>query len=351
MATVNQTGLPTLLDQVKRTDPNGSIAPIVELLTQDNEILQHAVWSEGNLVTGHRFTSRTGLPSVGWRKLNEGVSPGKSSTDQIDEACGILSGMSAVDVEVAKLGGNEAAFRASEDAAFLQSFNNEFARALIYESTKANPERMHGIQPRLNQLPGGTAMGASQVIDAGGGNNDGLTSMYLICWSPEAVFCIYPKGSTGGLEQQDMGVQLWDDGTGKKFRAYVTQWTWKVGLVIKDYRQVARIANINTNTAGINKGATGTAGYLFDHMLKAHYQIKRPSAGRMAWYANRVIAHWLHAQALEKSAPATLTVDTVDGKPVTRYLGVPIYVIDVIKGYPGGTRAAGTSETQVTTTT
>lgn len=350
MAYVNQSGLPTLLDKVKRTDPDGTIASVVEVLTQRNPILQHASWQEGNLVTGHVFTSRTALPTVAWRKLNEGAAASKGGADTITESCGMMTGMSVVDVEVAKIGGNEAAFRASEDVGFLQAFNNEFARALIYESTKSNPERMTGIQPRLNQLNTGTAIGASQVVNAGGTGTSHLTSMYLVCWSPQCCFCIYPKGSTAGLEQQDMGIQLWDDGSGqnKKFRAYVTQWTWKVGMVIKDYRQVARVANINTNTL-VKAGNGAGSGFLFDHMLKAHYQINDPSMGTMAWYCNRVIAHWLHSQALGATTNQ-LTVDTIDGKPIVRFLGVPIYVVDAIKGYNGGTVAAGTAESEVTAT-
>lgn len=349
MATINTNGNLTLLDKIKRTAPDGTIAEIVEVLTVENDILQHASFQEGNLPTGHVFTSRTALPTISWRKLNEGAQASKSGTDTITESTGLMTGMSVVDVEVAKLNGNEAAFRASEDIAFLQAFNNEFARALIYETTKANPERMHGIQPRLNQLTGGTAVGSSQVIDAGGTGTSHLTSMYLVCWSPQAVFCIYPKGSVGGIETQDMGVQLWDDGTGKKFRAYVTQWTWKVGMVIKDYRKVARIANIATNTLAKAGGGAGS-GLLFDHMLKAHYQIFQPGSGRMAWYCNRVLAHWLHSQALGQST-SQIKVETIDGKAVTSFLGTPIYIIDAIKGYNGGTVAAGTAESQVTTST
>jgi hypothetical protein len=73
MATINDTGLPTLLDQVKRTAPGGAIDRIIEQLTKKNPILEDMVWQEGNLPTGHRFTSRTSLPSVGWRRLNEGM--------------------------------------------------------------------------------------------------------------------------------------------------------------------------------------------------------------------------------------------------------------------------------------
>jgi hypothetical protein len=164
MALLNQ-GLPTLLDHVKRTDPNGAIATIVESLSQSNPILQHMVFQEGNLPTGHRYTSRTALPSVAWRRLNEGVTPGKSETAQIDETTGMLTGMSAVDVEVAKLNGNEAAFRASEDAAFLEAFNNEIATGLFYHSTKTAPEKFHGIAPRLDST---TAPWGKQILLGGG---------------------------------------------------------------------------------------------------------------------------------------------------------------------------------------
>lgn len=340
------TGLPTLLDKVKRLDPDGSPAQIVELLTQKNPILQHATFQEGNLPTGHIYTSRTALPTVAWRRLNEGVDSSKSGTDQITETTGTMTGMSVVDVEVAKLNGNEAAFRASEDVAFLAAFNNEWSRALFYESAKTNPERMTGVAPRLNKLAG--AAYTSQVISAAGAGADALTSIYLICWSPDSVFCIYPKGSVGGLEQQDMGVQLWQDaGTTKKFRAYVTQWTWKVGMVIKDYRQVVRIPNVLTTLAGIPAdGSIGTTGDIIGLMIKAYYQIGDPNVGTMAWYLNRILAYALHIQA-RKAISSQITIETIDGKPVLKVMGVPVYVTDAIVGNLNGTAALGTSEARV----
>ena len=92
----------TLADWAKRLDPNGKVDAIVELLSQTNEVLDDMLWREGNLPTGHRLTVRTGLPTVAWRLLNQGVQPSKSSTAQIDEACGIMEAWSEVDEEVAK---------------------------------------------------------------------------------------------------------------------------------------------------------------------------------------------------------------------------------------------------------
>ena len=80
----------TLIDWAKRLDPGGKVDKVVELLSQTNEMLPDMLWREGNLPTGHRVTIRTGLPQVFWRLLNQGVTPSKSTTAQIDEATGML---------------------------------------------------------------------------------------------------------------------------------------------------------------------------------------------------------------------------------------------------------------------
>ena len=79
MATLGSNAL-TLADWAKRLDPDGKVPKIVELLSQTNEILADMLFVEGNLPTGHRTTVRTGLPTVAWRLLNQGVQPSKSTT-------------------------------------------------------------------------------------------------------------------------------------------------------------------------------------------------------------------------------------------------------------------------------
>ena len=48
---------PTLVDVTKRLDPNGTIAPIAELLSKYLPLLEDMAWYEGNLPTGHRYTA------------------------------------------------------------------------------------------------------------------------------------------------------------------------------------------------------------------------------------------------------------------------------------------------------
>ena len=118
MATLSTSNL-TLADWAKRSDPDGRVPIVAELLSQSNEILDDCVFKEGNLPTGERVVIRTGLPSVYWRALNQGIPNSKSTTAQIDEACGILEARSEVDKDLAMLNGNTAQFRLSEDLSLI----------------------------------------------------------------------------------------------------------------------------------------------------------------------------------------------------------------------------------------
>jgi hypothetical protein len=325
MATVNAGNL-TLADLVKRQDPMGRVASIVELLTQKNSILPDAVFKEGNLQTGERVAARTGLPGVSWRRFNEGISPSKSRVEQWDEACGMLEGLSVVDCELAKLNGNEAAYRQSEDVAFLQSLSNEVETGLFYHSTKTAPEKFNGLSPRFDAT---ASVGGAQIIkhDAAAAGSD-QTSIWLVRWGEDSVYGIYPKGSIGGITPHDMGEQLVDDGSGnnKRFRAYVTNWNWKVGLVVRDFRQVVRICNIDTG----NGNLVATGSLLLQSMVKAYHQVWNPAGGRLAWYCNRGIGTYLHQQALDSVKNSTLTIERIGGQPITTFLGIPVRETDAL---------------------
>ena len=120
---------PTLVDLVKRQDPDGKIATIAEILNETNEILDDMVWMEGNLPTGHRTTVRTGIPAPTWRKLYGGVQPTKSTTAQVTDNTGMLEAYAEVDKALADLNGNTSEFRLSEDMAHIEGIGHLGQRA------------------------------------------------------------------------------------------------------------------------------------------------------------------------------------------------------------------------------
>ena len=70
----------TFSDLRKRMDPDGKIAWIMEIMAQSNPIMQHIPWMEGNLPTGNQTTLRTSYPHPQLRRINRGITPGKSTT-------------------------------------------------------------------------------------------------------------------------------------------------------------------------------------------------------------------------------------------------------------------------------
>lgn len=323
MAAIGTT-LPTLHDQVKRRDPNGAIATIIESLTQRNAFLQDSVWTEGNLPTGHRYTNRTALPSISWRKMNEGILASKSQTNQADETCGQLEGLSKIDCKLADLYGNAGAFRLTENQGFMQAMQNEIETGCFYHSTKSAPEKFMGLSPRLDAT---TNTGGSQILkhDPSPSGSD-QTSMWLVGWGTDTVHMIYPKGSNGGLESHDMGQQLVDDGTGagKVFRAWVSNWNWQVGLAVEDWRYLVRICNIDVSQLS----ATGSA--LIQSMIKAVHMIQDRMKVRLVFYCNRTIGTYLHLQALDSVKNSTLSIQNVGGQFITTFLGIPIRESDAL---------------------
>ncbi|WP_197478819.1 MULTISPECIES: major capsid protein [Eikenella] len=111
---------PTLADVASRMDDKGNISDIIEMLTETNEILEDATWLEANGFTEHKTTVRSGLPQGTWRMLNYGVQPEKSTTVTIKDSMGMLESYALTDKALADLNGNSAAWRLSEERAFVE---------------------------------------------------------------------------------------------------------------------------------------------------------------------------------------------------------------------------------------
>lgn len=318
---------PTLLDVMKRTAPGGGIDQVAEILMESNEILDDMTWIEGNLPTGHRTTVRSGLPEATWRKLNYGVQPSKSTTVQVTDNCGMLEAYAEVDKSLADLNGNTAAFRLSEDVAFIQGMNKEFASTLIYGNEGTEPEAFTGFMPRFNLS---SAANGENIIKADASPSSNVqSSILLVGWGPNTVHGIYPKGSPAGLQTKDLGEQtLFDSATpAGRYQGYRTHYKWDCGLTVRDWQYVVRICNIDV--ARILAGTTGYAD-LIKVMTRALELIPNMGLCRPAFYMNRALRGYLREQIVAKVVNSTLSMDTVAGKRVMNFDGVPVRRVDAM---------------------
>lgn len=326
-ATVGANSL-NIIDVAKRLDPDGSTADVAEMLSQTNEIVQDIPWVEGNLPTGNRTTIRTGLPQAIWRKLYGGVPPSKSTTAQVDDSTGMLTARSEPDVKAVNLANDPASFRLDEASAFVEAMGQDFATTLLYGDTSINPERFYGLQPRFNELPGANAApSAVNVIDAGGNGSDN-TSIYLIGWSKRTVFGIYPKNSKAGLTHRDLGEIDAYDANGHPYRAFADLFEWDCGLVVKDWRYVVRIANIDVSDLRADSGTMANQ-KLIKLLMGAKHLLPTLTGVQPRIYANRTVRAALDNQALDKSHNA-LAIREAAGQFQTDFLGIPIRTVDQI---------------------
>ena len=336
MAVLPNTNL-TLADWAKRIEPGGKVDKVVELLSQTNDILDDAVFLQGNLPTGHRATIRTGLPTVYWRALNQGIPSSKSTTVQVDEACAILEARSEVDKDLAMLNGNTPEFRMSEDRPFLEAMNQTMAYTMFYGNPATDPKTFLGLAPRYSALTG--AGNSQNVLDAGGSGSDN-TSIWLVVWGDETVFCPFPKGSQAGLLHENLGEQTIYTQSGttayasssERMQALVTRYQWKAGMIVKDWRYAVRICNVDVSELVSVTGDQELTDYttnVIPLMARAIDRIPNLRMGRPAFYMNRTAKSGLAIQSMARQSNV-LTVEAGLKGIVTSFLGIPIRICDQI---------------------
>ena len=319
---------PTLLDLAKRMDPDGKIADIVEILNETNEVLDDMTWKEGNLETGNRTTIRSGIPAPTWRKLYEGVQPTKSTTVQVTDNTGMLEAYAEVDVALADLSNRTAAFRLSEDKAFIEGISQELADTVFYGNEGTEPEAFTGLAPRFNSL---TAENADNIIVGGGSGSDNA-SIWLVVWG-ENVHGIVPKGSTAGLKMTDKGIVTIEDadGSGGRMEAYRTHYRMDCGLTVRDWRYIVRIPNIDRSDLA---KAHGAGADLPDLMFQAMRLVPNLNAGRPVFYMSRDVATMVARQVAVDGASTFLTADDNQGTErwTERFHGIPMRRVDALAG-------------------
>lgn len=329
MATLSA-GQLTLMDMSKRMGPDGKVDPVAELLSQQNAILEDVVYVEANQPTSHVVAVRTGLPAVYWRQYNAGVPSSKSTTAQITEPCAMLEARSHIDAKLLNLNGNSAAFRLSEDSAFIEAMGQEMVAKMFNGNVGVDLKTFSGLATRYSST---TAGNGGNVILGGGSGSDNA-SMYLVVWGEQTVFSPFPKGSKAGLASRDLGEESVSDGSGGWYQAARSLYQWDAGLVVKDWRYVVRVPNIDVSDwVGVTgTQATTAATNLIKLMMRAIARIPNMSMGRAAFYCNRSIQEGLMIQSLEKSSAALGIVPALTQFGTTinqlNFMGVPVRTVD-----------------------
>lgn len=325
------TGWPTLLDVARLSDPDGSPAKVAEVMMQFNEILDDIPWVEGNLATGHKSVIRASIPPGTFRLLNQGVVPVKSTGNQIIDDCAQIVNYAETDKTLVMLSQNPQAFRFTQEKGIIQGISNALSTALIYGDSSVNPEQFNGLASRYYSVAGSVTSG--NIIDAGGTGTDN-TSIWLVGWSDETIFGIYPKGTKGGLTQQDLGEETLLDVNGGRYQGFRSYYEQNCGISVPDWRFVVRIANIDVSDLRTAGDATDTSTNLFKWMSMALDLLPPSGNVRPVFYMNQTVRAMLRVKLISKSNLWLSLEDMKNSAGITRptlmFQGYPCRRIDSI---------------------
>lgn len=258
------------------------------------------------------------MPSPQFRQFYQGVECQKGDYTPVTDTTAMLDDYSEVDKKLADINGNTNQFRLNEAEAHIQGMNKTAKTNIFYGNKGKNGSGFDGLATRYNKISNTEGELGYQVINGGGTGNDN-TSIYFVTWGDRHAHLIYPKGSKAGLQHENKGQVTVQDAKGRNYEAYRDYFSWDLGLSVRNYRSSARIANIDVTKLG-----TADEADLIDLMIDAYYRIEEHAkTGKTVIYVNNTIRTFLHKQAMAKKN-VNLTIDEAAGKPVVKFLGIPI---------------------------
>lgn len=327
-----------IYEAMKSSDPKGGLWPLVEMLHGNSVVLQDAITVMCNSGTKHKHSIRTGLPTVAWGALYQGIPQSKSSRQNVEDSTGFIEGMSSVDKRLIDLFGERGRMlRLSEAQAFIEAMTQEMEQSVFYSDTATTPEAFKGLAARYNVIGGGGA--GDQVIDAGGTGSDN-TSIWGVTWSEGATHLIHPENTSVGVKREDKGEREERDELGNIYYVLREMFTWHIGMSVRDWRYNGRVCNLDMNQ--VQDGTVNP----YDFLRSLYYRLegrRRARIGsnvdksgdgdsaiplsRTAIYMNRDMLEALDKIGTNSSVGDNfirLVPKEIEGQEVLTYRGIPI---------------------------
>ena len=245
-----------------RMTHNNEIIDVAEVLNETNDVIQDAHIQRANDITSHVVSRRTNLPTPTWNKVGNGWNAGTGLVNQVRETIGMLKSRYQCPEDVMKLQPDKAKFRAQQERPHIEAIGQEFVNTLMGNwsagtLTNNPPEEFPSLSERYSAYSSAAniasgAANASYVLNNGDSGQTNDTSIWFIQWGPGKVYLITPRNSDGtGIKKEDKGLTFTagDNVTttqGNQLWAYITEFSWDVGLCIEDMRCVKRLCNIDS---------------------------------------------------------------------------------------------------------
>ena len=302
----------------------------IEIMQQSDPFMEDMGWVQCNAGENHESKFRTSLPSAYYRMVNDYIPKGKSETQKQIDTTASIEAWAEIDAEfiegsAAEGRGNE--IRVDEAKATIMGVGNTSAHMMLYSSLATDPRGFDGLSARYCRISNDKESIGNNVIDAGGrGENN--TSIWLVNWSNQTIYGIYPKGGQIGVNRQNYGRTIDKNSDGEGKPVYQDYYTRKLGLCVEDWRSAVRIANIDVDTLTDEDAAADIIDLLTDAYYRIPNAVRAVEAINPVIYCSTPVAAALTKQSQKKTSP--ISIDNVQGKPVKNFWGYKIKECDAI---------------------
>lgn len=305
--------MPSLIELHKRHNGDARL-PIVEVLLQENALFEDAEFKPANNQSVHVYNVRDRNVDVSRTGLYEGTTRSASGTVKKSEAINYVSSLCVIDTRELDMADGGQAYKEDEVFNHTSTVSETVTNDVFYGNGN---NTIRGIINRDEYKQ----ISDSQVIGADGTGNN-LSSIYLVNWN--SAYFAYPKGTIGGVNAKDMGEDLFPDGVGGYYAAQRVLIEFGGALVIDNYRNVARIANIQLDSTSADYWAS-----VQYRMVEAINKLQSRN-GKIVAYANGDVVSVLEKGQLAKGNVHYVPTDSVQGYKVGTFSGIPVKRVDLI---------------------
>jgi hypothetical protein len=310
--------------------PKGTLRDMVYLLEERCPLQKNLHMKASNKTTSHVSTFQVGEPTVTLRQINEGVASSIGTTEQVEDGMTIQAIQMTTDIDLLEMNDDPNEVRTSQMRMAMNSLVKSGEGLYFYGTPADDIAEFYGLSNRAEF----NVAASDHVVDASGSGSDNA-SIWLIYHHPDVIHSIFPKNARGGVYHKDWGPQLVQTAAtlgGGKIPAVVDEYKWITGLVVKDPRQICRIANIDVSELGTLTGDQEVADLtnVIFSMTKAMHRIFAPSMGQPAWYMGRSIAEGMAIMAQSMTHSNVFSYEQVHGKgPKGLHAhGIPVFISD-----------------------
>ncbi len=310
MSVIVSTQNMNIVEAHKRDGYTNKLEFLLELAKR-NDLLQFAPWYTSSDGSFHKSVKAVRLGKGQFTKINGAVPTISSTSDTVTDPITYYQADSIVDDTLLKTAKDRVKVRDSEDVANTQGFLNDWLYQLIY-NTDAK-DGLLGFAARRAAID-------SKYTWSGGGSSGSQSSLYLMQFGQQGFNFRYPEGTKPGISTEDRGLNRvkTPDASGDMW-AWIRHFEMIAGIEIKDERAMQRMANILV-TASTLSAAT---------FIKMKNQL--PDRGKDAVaFCNRTIHSIIENSAYEKSNMAYSIQDVEGFGPVTRFIGIPVMMMESI---------------------